>query len=118
VIAIKRAYEKSSSLDGARYLVDRLWPRGVKKAALTVTGWLKDVAPSDKLRRWFGHDPKKWKEFQRRYFAELDNNPDAWKPLVEAARNGNVTLVFGARDIEHNNAAALQRYLEAKLKHD
>jgi len=116
VIAIKRVYEKSSPSDGPRYLVDRLWPRGVKKDTLDLEGWLKDVAPSDKLRRWFGHDARKWDEFQRRYTAELDANPEAWKPLAEAARQGRVTLLFGARDTEHNNAVLLQRYLERRRK--
>jgi uncharacterized protein YeaO (DUF488 family) len=118
VIAIKRAYEKAAATDGARYLVDRLWPRGVKKDAMRLTGWLKDVAPSDKLRRWFGHDPKNWEEFQRRYAAELDANPDAWRPLVDAARRGKVTLVYGARDTKHCNAVVLRHYLDARLNHD
>lgn len=115
-MAIKRAYDRAVVSDGARYLVDRLWPRGVKKDAMHLTGWLEDVAPSDKLRRWFGHDPKKWEEFQRRYAAELDANPASWRPLVDAAKRGDVTLLFGARDSEHNNALALQRYLERKLR--
>jgi uncharacterized protein YeaO (DUF488 family) len=115
VIAVKRAYEKPSLTDGARYLVDRLWPRGAKKEALNLEAWLKDVAPSEKLRKWYGHDPKRWDEFQRRYFAELDANTTAWKPLAEAACRGKVTLVFAARDAEHCNAVALQRYLRAEL---
>ena len=78
--------------------------------------WSKDVAPSDALRRWYGHDPKKWQEFRRRYFAELDSNPEAWKPILEAARRADVILLYSAQDTEHNNAAALRAYLVAKLK--
>lgn len=88
----------------------------MKKAALPMDGWLKEVAPSEALRRWFAHDPKKWEEFQRRYFAELDRKPEAWKPLLEAARQGTITLLFSARDLEHNSAVALRVYLEAKLR--
>lgn len=111
MIQVKRAYEVPAKSDGARYLVDQLWPRGVKKEELRLEGWLKSVAPSNKLRKWFGHDPAKWDEFQRRYFAELDANAEALKPLKEAAGKGKVTLVFGARDTEHNNAVALKQYL-------
>jgi uncharacterized protein YeaO (DUF488 family) len=118
MIAIKRAYETAAATDGARYLVDRLWLRGVKKDAMRLRGWLKDVAPSDKLRRWFGHDPNKWEEFQRRYAAELDANPDVWRPLVDAARRGKITLVYGARDTEHCNAVVLRHYLDEQLNHD
>lgn len=108
---LKRAYEKQAPEDGARYLVDRMWPRGVTKADLKVEAWLKDVAPSSALRRWFQHDPAKWDEFRRRYFQELDENPDSWAPLVEAVRHGVVTLVYSAHDTEHNNAIALAEYL-------
>ena len=112
-IKLKRAYEPAVTEDGMRYLVERLWPRGVKKDALQVAAWLKDVAPSDQLRRWFGHDPEKWDEFRRRYFKELDNNPEAWGPIVASARHGTVTLVYSARDSEHNNAVALKQYMDA-----
>jgi uncharacterized protein YeaO (DUF488 family) len=112
---IKRVYEAPESKDGARYLVDRLWPRGIKKASLVMDAWLKDVAPSSELRRWFGHDPEKWDEFQRRYRTELDANPGAWKRLLEAVKLGNVTLLYYARDIEHNNAVVLKSYLEEHL---
>ena len=114
MIAIKRAYESAEKGDGTRFLVDQLWPRGLKKEELHVHDWLKEVAPSSKLRKWFGHDPAKWKEFQRRYWAELDKNPSAWEPLLDAARDGNITLVYSARDTEHNNAVALKSYLEKK----
>jgi uncharacterized protein YeaO (DUF488 family) len=109
---LKRAYEQAEAADGGRYLVDRLWPRGVTKASLKVEGWVKEVAPSDALRRWFNHEPEKWNEFRQRYFAELDSKRDAWTPLVEAARRGPITLVYGAHDAEHNNGAALAEYLE------
>ena len=111
---LKRAHEKAEAEDGERYLVDRLWPRGVSKATLKLDGWFKELAPSDLLRRWFNHDPKKWNEFRKRYFAELDANPDAWRPLVESGNKGPVTLIYGARDTEHNNAVALADYLKAK----
>jgi uncharacterized protein YeaO (DUF488 family) len=84
----------------------------MKKKDLRINAWLKDVAPSHELRRWFAHDPAKWDEFQRRYRAELNANPGAWEPLVEACRQGNVTLLYAARDTDHNNAIALKAYLE------
>lgn len=115
VIQIKRAYESASDQDGARYLVDRLWPRGVSKEDLRVEDWLRDLAPSDELRRWFDHDPQRWEEFVQRYHAELDARPDAWQPLVEAAERGHVTLVYAARDTRHNNAVALAHYLQERL---
>jgi len=97
-------------------LVDRLWTRGLKKETLKLDGWLKDVAPSDALRRWFGHDPKKWGEFRRRYAGELDRRPETWQPILEAARAATVTLLFAARDLDHNNAVALTAYSDRKLK--
>ena len=114
MIRTKRVYDPPVSEDGRRFLVDRLWPRGVKKEGLELDAWLKDVAPSDELRRWFGHDPAKWEAFQRRYFAELETKPEAWLPLLEACREGTVTLVFGARDEEKNHAVALKSFLEGK----
>ena len=116
MILVKRVYEPRAESDGARFLVDRLWPRGAKKEALALEGWLKDLAPSDGLRKWFNHDPSKWSEFQRRYFAELDENSEIVRPLLDATRRGKVTLLFGARDAEHNNAVALKRYLSDRLK--
>src|SRR5438128_2416648 len=112
MIVVKRVYEPPHSGDGTRFLVERLWPRGMKKAALPLDGWLKEVAPSDILRRWFSHDPTKWTEFRRRYFAELDGKLDAWRPLLEAARHGRVTLLYSTRDRAPNSAVALQEYLE------
>ena len=115
MIRVKRVYEPSEKNDGVRFLVDHLWPRGLKKESLHVERWIKLVSPSNKLRSWFGHEPVKWKEFRRRYFAELDEQPDTWEALLEAAREKDITLVFSARDIEHNNAVALKSYLEMKL---
>jgi uncharacterized protein YeaO (DUF488 family) len=114
MIEIKRVYETGSE-SGRRYLVERLWPRGMRKEALRLDAWLRDVAPGDRLRRWFGHDPAKWNEFQRRYFAELDANPSAWDPLAQAARRGRLILLYSARDTAHNNAVALKAYLESRL---
>ena len=115
MIRVKRVYEPIEKSDGARFLVDHLWPRGLKKEALQVERWIKLVSPSNALRSWFGHEPAKWKEFQRRYFAELNEQPETWEALLEAARERDITLVFSARDIEHNNAVALKSYLEKKL---
>ena len=112
MITIKRVYDRPEPTDGTRFLVERLWPRGMKKGTLRMDGWLKEVAPSDALRRWFGHDLAKWQEFQSRYFAELDNNPETWQPIVEAAQRSDVTLLYSARDAEHNNALALKAYVE------
>lgn len=112
MLSIKQVYEAYETDDGARYLVDRLWPRGIKKEKLVMNAWLKNIAPSGDLRRWFGHDTHKWQEFKRRYHAELDENPDVWKPLVEALKQGKVTLLYAARDREHNNALALKLYLD------
>ncbi|MEP0764708.1 MAG: DUF488 family protein [Chloroflexota bacterium] len=115
MIKLKRVYEQAEPDDGARYLVDGLWPRGVAKDALQLTAWAREVAPSDELRKGFHHDPARWDEFRRRYWAELDARPQAWEPLLRAARNGTITLLFAARDAEHNNAAALRDYLHARL---
>src|SRR5512143_1784663 len=109
---IKRVYEAPEPGDGARFLVERLWPRGIKKASLPLAAWLKEVAPSAALRREFGHQPAKWNEFRRRYVAELDAKPQTWQPLLEAQRQGPVTLLYSARDRAHNSAVALQAYLE------
>ena len=116
VIKTKRVYEEPAVSDGSRLLVDRVWPRGLKKNDLALDGWLKEVAPSDRLRKWFGHDPRKWREFRRRYFAELRANAETWGPILEVARESNVALLYGARDTEHNNATALKDFLTARLK--
>ena len=112
-VSIKRAYEAPAPDDGRRFLVERLWPRGIRKSELRLDGWLKDVAPSPELRRWFSHDPAKWPEFRRRYVAELRSRDAAVGPLREASRTGPVTLVYGARDTEHNAAVVLREYLTA-----
>lgn len=115
MITVKRVYEPPASDDGVRFVVDRLWPRGMRREALDLDGWLKDVAPSDALRRWFGHNPARWEEFRRRYNTELDAKPDTWQPILDAARRGKVTLLYSAKDTEHNNSVALRDYLKAKL---
>ncbi|MGH9431495.1 MAG: DUF488 domain-containing protein [Terriglobia bacterium] len=115
MITLKRAYDAKGCLGAKCFLVERLWPRGVKKEELRLDGWMQDVAPSHQLRRWFRHDPAKWEEFRHRYFAELDGKPAAWKPLAEAARHDNVALVYSSRDSVHNNAVALKQYLETKI---
>jgi uncharacterized protein YeaO (DUF488 family) len=112
MVRVKRAYDPPEPGDGARFLVDRLWPRGIKKEDLELDGWLKEIAPSKELRKWFGHDPARWQEFEQRYAAELDENNEALEPIRRAAQRGDVTLVYSARDTEHNNAVALKEYLE------
>ena len=113
-IEIKRVYDSPAGA-GTRFLVERLWPRGVKKEALKIDAWLKDAAPRTELRRWFNHDPAKWGEFQRRYRVELKLSPDAVEPILNAARRGGVTLLYSAHDTEHNAAVVLKNYTEAKL---
>ncbi len=117
-IHLKRVYEASSGTDGARFLVERLWPRGIKKSSLEIQAWLKDVAPSVSLRKWFNHDPARWHEFRRRYFAELEENLASWLPILEAARCGIVTLIYSSHDPEHNNAVALKEFLERHLEEE
>ena len=114
MIKLKRVYEKPDKTDGVRILVDRLWPRGLTKAKAKLDLWLKEIAPSTELRKWFGHDPEKWKEFQRRYRAELKSHPDEVKLIKGKAREGSVTLLYGARDQEHNEAIVLQQLLGKK----
>jgi uncharacterized protein YeaO (DUF488 family) len=115
MIHTKRVYDPPSKTDGQRILVERLWPRGVKKEKLELSSWLKEVAPSTELRQWFNHDPARWREFQQRYRAELDQHPDAWQPILEAASQGKVTLLFSSHDAEHNNVVALKAYLDEKI---
>lgn len=109
-VQLRRVYEPSSPEDGMRILVDRLWPRGLSKARAAVDRWMKDIAPSTELRTWFGHNPDRWLEFRRRYTAEL-RHQEGVAELRELARHGRVTLVFGARDAEHNNAVVLRDVL-------
>lgn len=115
MIKLKRVYEEEAPRDGARYLIERLWPRGVRKDSLEIDGWLKDAGPSTELRKWFSHDPEKWPEFRRKYFAELDRASEALAPIREAARRGTVTLLYSSHDTEHNNAVALKEYVERNL---
>ena len=114
MLKLKRAYDPAAEADGTRILVERLWPRGLSKAKVRVDTWLKEVAPSTDLRKWFGHDPEKWPQFRERYFRELDERPDAWQPIVSNARRGLVTLIYSSHDTVHNNAVALQEYLRAR----
>ncbi len=118
MIRIKRAYEKAAETDGERYLVDRLWPRGVKKEDVRLTDWLKGLGPSHELRRWFDHNPERWQEFQERYAAELKEtgNMILVEVLADRSRDRTVTLVYAAKDPEHNHAVALKRLMEEYLK--
>ena len=111
MIRIKRIYDLPAPEDGRRVLVDRLWPRGVAKEAAHIDDWLKEVAPSDELRKWFGHDPARWEEFRRRYRQELQGHNELLESLRKEARLGNVTLLFAAKDMEHNNAVILKEVL-------
>ena len=115
VITLARVYEHEP-VGGPRFLVERLWPRGVRRADLHLSDWLRDVGPSTSLRRWFDHDPSKWDDFRRRYFDELDRHPEAWHPLRDAAAAGDITLLYSSRDVEHNNAVALREYLMLRLE--
>ena len=114
-IDVKRAYETPAKSDGCRILVDRIWPRGITKDDLQVDAWLKDLAPSTGLRKWFGHDPKKWDEFRKRFATELEQRSGALAELIARAEAGHVTLVFASKDREHNNAVALKQQLELRL---
>ena len=111
----KRAYESPSESDGRRFLVERLWPRGIRKENLVIDGWLKDVAPSPELRKWFHIDMTQWPEFRVRYLAELEANPEGWAPILQAARKGTVTLIYSAHDTEHNSAVLLKDFLNKHL---
>ena len=115
MIQLARVYDSKRG-DGTRFLVERLWPRGIKKTSLQIDGWLKDAAPSTELRKWFGHDPAKWEMFRKRYFAELRSHPEAWQPILEAARRATAVLLYSSRDEEHNNAVALKEFLEQQLR--
>jgi uncharacterized protein YeaO (DUF488 family) len=116
MIHLKRVYEKPSRNDGLRILVDRLWPRGLSKDRAAVDLWMKDVAPSTELRKWFGHDPDKWKEFQARYRKELSANKDALRLLKQTVAKRAVTLVYAARDEQHNGAVVLKHLIESRAK--
>lgn len=118
MIQIKRVYDNAADADGERYLVDRLWPRGLKKEAARLTDWLKGLAPSHELRRWFDHNPERWEEFQARYIAELEKtgNMILVETLADRARDHTVTLVYAAKDAEYNNAVVLKRLIEERMK--
>lgn len=115
MIYVERVYQQPKHASGTGFLVDRLWPRGIKKEALRYDSWFKEAAPSNYLRSWFHHDPDKWEEFKRRYFAELDQKPEAWRPILDAARKHDITLLYSSKEESHNNAVALKAYLESKL---
>lgn len=117
-IWVRRAYEAPTRNDGYRVLVDRVWPRGVAREDLELDEWDRDLAPSTRLRKWFGHDPARWEEFQRRYFDELRGKEEPIRRLLDRIRRGRVTLVFGARDRDHNQAVALRTFLEKKASRD
>jgi uncharacterized protein YeaO (DUF488 family) len=114
MIRLKRAYEEPAPEDGCRVLVERLWPRGVRQAEAALDLWLKEIAPSPELRQWFSHDPQKWDEFRRRYWAELEKKPEAVEVLHGKIKKGAVTLVYGSRDEKHNAAVALKQFLEGQ----
>jgi uncharacterized protein YeaO (DUF488 family) len=113
-VQVKRVYDKAAKSDGMRVLVDRLWPRGVSKDDAHIDQWNKDVAPSNELRKWYGHDPDKWPEFRKKYFKELDKNGEAVQPLVEAAHKGKVTFIFSSKETKFNNAQALKEYIDSR----
>lgn len=115
MIRTKRVYDGFGADDGSRFLVDRVWPRGMSKQSVHLDAWVKEVAPSKELRGWYKHDPARWEEFERRYHAELDRHRESWQPILAAARKGNVTLLYSARDTQRNNAVALKHYLDGKL---
>ena len=115
-IRLKRAYEKSSLADGKRILVERLWPRGLRKDQAKIDLWLKDVAPSAELRKWYGHDPEKWKEFKARYWKELEAKPALVADLAVECKADTVTFVFGSKEEKLNSAAALKEYIETHLE--
>jgi uncharacterized protein YeaO (DUF488 family) len=111
-IRLKRGYEKSNKADGTRILVDRLWPRGLTKEKAKIDVWLKEIAPSTELRKWFDHDPKKWRSFRARYETELKHHPDQLDLIKKKAKEGAITLIYGARDQEHNEAVVLKQFLD------
>lgn len=115
-VGLKRAYDKPSADDGYRILVDRVWPRGISKDDAKIDKWLKDIAPTKELRKWFGHDAEKWPEFKKRYFRQLEERSEAVDEVKQRAGEKTVTLVYAAKDEDHNNAVALKEYLESQNK--
>jgi uncharacterized protein YeaO (DUF488 family) len=116
MIHLKRAYDKPSAEDGARILVERLWPRGLTKARAALDLWVKDVGPSPELRKWFGHDPARWKQFKQRYWEELKDKTEDVDALRRKAREGRVTFIYAAHDEQHNGALALKEFIEQRAK--
>ncbi len=116
MVKIKRVYDAPSHDDGKRILVDRLWPRGLKKEEARVDEWMKEIAPSTELRQWFGHDPDKWGEFKKRFFKELRGRQDLTDSIINAAREGTVTLLYGSKEEHYNNAVALKEYIDSMMK--
>lgn len=116
MVKIKRIYDPPSKDDGERILVDRLWPRGIKKEDAMIDEWLKDIAPSDELRKWFSHEPSKWQEFRKRYRSELKKNPVLIERLITESKKGTITLLFAAKDIERNNAVVLREMIEERYQ--
>lgn len=116
MIRVKRIYDPPSADDGFRILVDRLWPRGLNKSRAKVDLWLKDIAPSNELRRWYGHDPKKWTEFKKRYFKEIEGRDEELEVIINRGKGGTVTFLFSSKEEKLNNAAALKEFVQTKLK--
>ena len=116
MIKVKRIYDNPKGRNGFRILVDRLWPRGLRKDEVKIDLWQKDIALSNSLRKWFSHDEKKWNEFKRRYFRELDNNSEALNIILDKARDGSIILLYAAKDERFNNAVVLKEYIETKIK--
>lgn len=115
-IYTKRIYENPANEDGYRVLVDQLWPRGLRKEDARIDRWVKEIAPTTELRKWYNHDPEKWTEFRRRYFEELDRRPETVSELVEIAKKRKITFLFSSKETKLNNATALKEYIENKLK--
>jgi uncharacterized protein YeaO (DUF488 family) len=116
LISVKRVYDTPKKDEGFRILVDKLWPRGLSKNKAKVDLWLRDVAPSDELRKWFGHDPQRWTEFKKRYFAELNHKKEFVNQIIEKAEEGTVTLLYGTKEEKFNNAMALKEYIETRKR--
>lgn len=115
MLAIQRVYDNKQKPKGRAFLVDRIWPRGIKRDDIALDGWPKGIAPSNELRKWFHHNPERWDEFKEHYFEELNEKPEEWKPLLDTATDEDITLLYSSKDREHNNAVVLKEYLEERL---